>query len=1069
MSLDPDLLNRALASLRDARQRLECHEAGRREPLAIVGMSCRFPGGASGHSRYWSLLVQGLDGVVGTPPDRWPAQQAAQLDERSRKGGFISDIDLFDAEFFGIAPREAGLIDPQQRIFLMTAVEALEDAGMSLEASRGGCVGVWAGVNSNDYFQLQTRAPRYLDTYSVVGGAGALVANRLSYQFDFRGPSMAVDTACSTGLVVTHLACQSLRDGETDMAIVGAVNLMLSPFSSLAHAKGLPMAADARCKTFDDRADGYVRGEGCGVLVLKRLSDAIRDDDSIWALMRGSAVNQDGRTNGLTAPNGLAQREVIQRALRNAGVAPGSVGLVETHGTGTALGDPIEVEAIQAVYGSERSTPCALGAVKTNIGHLEAAAGLAGTIKAALCLHAGAIPKNLHFERCNPHIELDDGAFTIPTTLRPWSAGTRRAAVSSFGAGGTNAHLVMEQPPPISQDREATPRELCALFLTAGSPDSLLATAQRWRTWLNESPEAFALEDACYTSVHRRGRRKHGSVILASNRPELEAGLAALVNGETSSRVAVGEVGNRSGKTVFVFPGQGSQWRGMAVRLLEFAPFRAAFTACDRAIEACVGWSVLAQIRDDPPPRRFDEIDVIQPALWALSLALAAQWRSWGVLPDAVLGHSMGEVAAATVSGSLTLDDAARIICTRSALLRRTSGQGLMLLIGLPMAEVSRRIEAWRAEVSVAVNNSPMTTVISGAPEAVKAIESSLGEDGIFFRRVNVDVASHSPQMDALRAELMDALAGIDPQRPSIPSMSTVHADWVTDKLTPAYWADNLREPVRFAEAVALLLDDGCTTFIEMSAHPILLSAIEETADGSTSADDCFDIRTVPSMRRDTDGREVVRQSWATLFASGSVQPHLDFVPDTGRVLRTPTPEWDLSSYWFCAERETQPSASATEHDEGPLVSRRDASADTARGSWIKELSRMDASLYMPEIERRVTCLVSTILRMPQRRSISPSQGFFTMGMDSIMAVELCRKLGKALEKRVPTSVVFENPTIRRLSAYVLGLVDSSSSPIAVPAADEVVPTPPPPAGPTEQLSESELLKALTRELEIPA
>ncbi|MEM9457629.1 MAG: beta-ketoacyl synthase N-terminal-like domain-containing protein [Myxococcota bacterium] len=940
-----ETLRRALMALKEARTRLERIEHARREPIAIVGMSCRFPGGSHSPQAYWSLLTEGRQGVREVPRDRWPNEQFYDDDParpgkmRFREAGFIDEPDKFDPAFFEISPREASHMDPQQRMLLQVAWEAIDDAGISAEVLRGSQTGVWAGVNSNDYLQLQTLDPTSIDTYTITGGAGSIVANRLSYLLDLRGPSMAVDTACSTALVAVHLACQSLRTAECRTAIAGAVNLILSPLSTMAHARGMPMAGDMRCKTFDARADGYVRGEGCGVVVLKRLSDAIADGDEIWATIRGTAINQDGRTNGLTAPSGLAQQEVIRQALASGGVDPASIGFIEAHGTGTALGDPIEVEALQEVYGPTDGRRCALGSVKTNFGHLESAAGIAGLIKVALSLHHQQIPAVLNFEQLNPHIDLDHEHFMIPTALTEWSQGPRLGAVSSFGAGGTNAHVVLEEAPAPAASSTAAAEQadpsLSAgedpstghlVMVSARSETGLRANAAALAQWLEQRPSAEGLADVAFTSGRRRTIHEHRLVIDARDPEALRTTLQGVIDQQDPDGACSGfaPLGVRR-RLVFVCSGHGSQWSGMAHDLLTSQPaFRETIERCHAAIAKFTDWSLVDQLRPDAPvSKRFD---VVQPTLWAIEVALAAQWEAWGVRPDLLIGHSFGEVAAAAIGGALTLEDAARVVCLRSRLMEPLVGRGRMMLIARPAAEVEALIEPWSRQASVAVVNGPGNTAISGDREAIEQIEAKLSGSDLFVRRIKADIAAHSPQMEPLREELVKELADLQPQTPRIPMLSTVDLELKESaSLDATYWGRNLREPVRFGPATERALSLGHDLFVELSPHAILSTAIEQTI-AHSSAEASERAVVLPSMLRDRPGQTTMRAAWGGLWAHGhSIEP-LALVPEKGRVVRLPSYRWSNRSYWFTEDRWAPVLAVGSEKaDAGPRNALREA------------------------------------------------------------------------------------------------------------------------------------------------
>ncbi|WP_434042178.1 MULTISPECIES: type I polyketide synthase [Sorangium] len=912
MSSEPlPVVKQALLTIKKLQAKLDAEARARTEPIAIVGMACRFPGAATPEA-FWELLEQKRDAVTEVPAARWPvdAPEPGGAEQRAaRWGAFVKDVDLFDARFFGITPREAKSMDPQQRLLLEVTWEALERAGQPPERLAGTRAGVFVGVVMTDYDRVCAAEDAALDMYAITGTGHCFPAGRLSYVLGLQGPSMAVDTACSSSLVAIHLACQSLRAGESSLAVAGGVNLMLAPWLTQALAASQALSVDGRCKTFDAQANGFVRGEGCGMIVLKRLSDALADGDPVLAVIRGSAVNQDGRSTGLTAPSVLAQKALLRQALESAGVSAADLGYIEAHGTGTPLGDPVEMEALSDVIGGPREdgSTCVLGAVKTNIGHLEAAAGVAGVIKAVLALQRGEIPANLHFKALNPRISLEKTPFVIPTEPVPWRPGARRrlAGVSSFGMSGTNAHAVLEEAPrpPAAAGDDAAVDEADApavvVPLSARSPGALLSLARSYRDFLAGGDRAGApsLRDVAYTAAVRRGHHEHRLAAVARSREELCALLDAAAGGAERQGLARGQASaEQRPKVVFVFPGQGSQWPGMGRDLLASEPvFRAAIEACDAAIRRETGWSLLDELGADEGRSRLGQIDVVQPALFAMEVALAALWRSWGVEPDAVVGHSMGEAAAAHVAGALSLDDAARVICRRSRLLRRLSGRGAMAVVELPLEEAEAAIAGHRDRLSVAASNSPRSTVVAGAPEALEEVLAALSGQGVFCRQIKVDVASHSPQVDPLRGELLEALRELAPGPPRVAMRSTVTGGWCDDEaLDAGYWARNLREPVLFCQAVEELLEGGHAIFVEMSPHPVLLPAVEEAlrhGDNGGAA--------VPSLRRDQGARRVLLESLATLYARGYPVAWARLFPARGRCVPLPTYPFERERHWI--------------------------------------------------------------------------------------------------------------------------------------------------------------------------
>nr|CCE88380.1 polyketide synthase [Sorangium cellulosum] len=933
-----DLLKSALVKIKHLKAKLKESDARSFEPVAIVGMSCRFPGGGAGPEAFWRALSEGVDGVKRIPAERWSAEEVGSKRPEARWAGLLDGLDGFDAGFFGISPREACRLDPQQRLLLEVVWEALESAGARSEALLGSRTGVFLGMSNLDYQQLVREAGE-LDVYSGTGNASSTAAGRISYVLGLEGPCMSVDTACSSSLVAVHLACQSLRSRESDLAITGGACVILDPEIMTMIAETDALSPDGRCKTFDARANGFVRGEGCGAVVLKRLSDAERDGDPIVAVIRGSAVNQDGRSTGLTAPNMLAQQALLRQALESARVAASDIGYVETHGTGTPLGDPIEFEALRAVLGAPRAdgARCVLGALKTNVGHLEAASGVAGLIKAALCLQRGMIPKNLHFQRLNPRMSLEGTPFVIPTENVPWeqSGKPRVAGVSSFGISGTNAHVVLEEAPRADRRGAGRPERSSHLLpLSARSAEGLVALAGAYQERLRKAGgSGLSLHDVAYTAGARRSHHEHRLCVVGGSAGAMAEALAAYARGEAPAGLLQGRAWSERPKVVFVFPGQGSQWVGMGRRSLREEPvFRAAIEACDAAIRREAGFSVVDELGAEEGTTRLGEIDVVQPVLFAMEVAFAALWRSWGVEPAAVVGHSMGEVAAAHVAGALTLEDAAAVICRRSRLLRRVSGKGAMALVELTMAEADKALQGVSDRLSVAVSNGPRSTVIAGEPSALEEVLSTLERDGVFCRRVKVDVASHSPQVDGLRSDLLEGLRGVSSREASLPMLSTVTGRPVRGgELAAGYWADNLRKPVLFSRVIRGLIEEGHTLFVEMSPHPILLPAIDENLHESK-----VEGATIASSRRQADERTSLLEALGKLYVHGYPVEWQRLYPDGGQVVDLPTYPWQRRRHWVEA------GAKAREGSRAARRSARDLSAHPLLGAPFQSSLRLD-------------------------------------------------------------------------------------------------------------------------------
>ncbi|WP_143271322.1 MULTISPECIES: type I polyketide synthase [unclassified Azospirillum] len=849
------LMRRALAEIRQLRARVAELEAGRDHAVAIIGIGCRYPGGGDTPENFWHVTRNGQDAIGPYPPSRLQSftSTPAPVPDAALLGGFLADIDGFDAGFFGLSPREVRSMDPRQRLLLEVCHEALADALIPASRLAGSATGLYLGLYNDDFAQLHLRLdrPDGLDAYLGTGLSHSIAAARLSYLLDLRGPALALDAACASSLAAVHLACASLRTGESDLALAGGVNLILAPlFGMITDAMGM-MAPDGRCKPFDARADGFVRSEGCGVVVLKRLADAQADGDPIRAVIHGSAMNQDGATNGITAPSGKAQQAVIRAALADATVAATDVGYVECHGTGTPLGDPVEVDALAQVYGGGRAAACALGSVKGNIGHAEAAAGIAGLIRAVLAVEKREIPAMAHFSRLNPHIELGTG-LTVPIAPAAWAGGARHAAVSAFGWSGTNVHVVLGPAPagdvvaPV--DRLGAAGHL--LPLSAASAEGLADLVGQVAGWLRPDTDLAAL---CRAAWHGRDHYRHRLVLRASTVDELATKLAARPAGTQTGPA----------RTVLIFPGQGGQWPGMGRSLYVNDPlFRDAFQAISKAAEPFTERPLVDELLSAD---RFDRIDVIQPLIFAVQVALAGWLRAHGVRIDAVAGHSMGEVAAACVAGILSPTDAARIIARRSRLLRSIAGQGAMLLAELDAAEGGALLVPWRDRLSVAAINGPRTLVFSGDPDAVDALRQTLELRGTFCRPVKVDVASHSPQVDPLLPDLARELAGIVPRAAGdVTFYSTVTGGPLPGTaLDAAYWGRNLRLPVRFADIVQRLRADGFGTFVEVNAHPVLAPSLRDCLDGAGHV--------VETLRREEGEAAALLDALGAIHAGGGV------------------------------------------------------------------------------------------------------------------------------------------------------------------------------------------------------
>jgi phthiocerol/phenolphthiocerol synthesis type-I polyketide synthase B len=883
------------------------------EPIAVIGMGCRFPGDISGPEALWRFLSDGRCAVGEVPAERWAPfddgspEMAAALARTTRWGSFLGGIDEFDAEFFEISPREAAKMDPQQRLLLEVAWEALEHAGIPAVSLRRSQTGVFTGACFSEYGYLgSTDLPR-VDAWSNTGGALSIIANRLSYFLDLRGPSLTVDTACSSSLVAVHLACQSLRTGDADLALAAGVNLLLSPAVFHGFDQAGALSPTGRCHAFDAAADGFVRGEGCGVVVLKRLRDALHDGDRVLAVVRGSAVNQDGRSNGLMAPNPAAQMAVLRAAYASAGIAPQEVDYVEAHGTGTFLGDPIEARALGTVLGRGRAedAPLMVGAVKTNLGHLEAAAGIAGFMKAVMALQRGALPGNVGYTSPNPHIPFDQLRLEVVAQQREWPpvGRARRAGVSSFGFGGTNAHVVLEQAPDVVARQPQADLPVSTLVVSGKSVERIAATAGVLAHWLSQNDAELA--EVAHTLNHHRARHTTFATVCARDTAQAVAGLQALAAGRPAEGLVFPHDGPCGTGTVFVFSGQGSQWAGMGRRLLADEPvFAAAVAELDTVFVEQVGFS-LREVLEAGQPVRGDAR--VQPVIMGLQLALTELWRCYGVTPDAVIGHSMGEVTAAVVAGALTVAQGLRVIAVRSRLMSRLAGQGAVALLRLD-ADATDTLLAEHPDVAVAGFVSPTQTVVAGPPAGVDAVIAAVTAAGRFARRVNMEVASHTALMDPILDELRSALADLTPSTPVIPVLSTVDASTTVPLLDANYWVANVRRPVRLQQAVAAAAAEH-TTFVEVSPHPVLTNAIDETLGDAHH-------HSVGSLWRDADDTVAFHTNLNTTHtAHPPLTPH---PPEPHREL--PTTPWQHTRHWIDLAPPRRVTAAAPAATDGGVV-----------------------------------------------------------------------------------------------------------------------------------------------------
>ncbi|GAA0738898.1 acyltransferase domain-containing protein [Dactylosporangium roseum] len=892
-----EYLRRVTTDLGRTRQRLHEVEERSREPLAVVGMACRLPGGVSSPEGLWELVSAGRDAISPFPTDRgWDLDRLFHADSAHsgtsyvRHGGFLDDAAGFDAGFFGISPREALAMEPQQRVLLETAWDLLEAARIDPTSLRGTATGVFAGISSQDYHAGAGTSDE-VEGYVATGSLASVISGRVAYTLGLQGPAVTVDTACSSSLVAIHLARSALLRNECELALAGGVTVLATPGAFVEFSRQRGLAPDGRCKAFAAAADGTGFSEGVGLVLLERLSDARRNGHRVLALIRGSAVNQDGASNGLTAPSDTAQRRVIHQALEDARVRASEVDVVEAHGTGTTLGDPIEAQALLSTYGKDRppERPLWIGSVKSNIGHTQAAAGVAGVIKMVMAMRHGVVPVSLHIDEPSPHVDWASGQVRPLVRSVPWPATDRprRAGVSSFGISGTNVHLIVEEAPK-PEPAPAVEAGPVPWVVSARSEAALRARVRQLAEHVAAHPESTAAEVG-WSLITTRPMFEHRAVVVG------DAALSALARGEAHPDVVTGQANLGGPGPVLVFPGQGSQWPGMGARLLTDSPvFAARVAECEQALAPYVDWSLTGVLRGDGA--ELSRVDVVQPALWAVMVSLAAVWEHHGVRPAAVIGHSQGEIAAACVAGALSLQDAAKVVALRSRALRALSGHGAMASVLSDEGQAARLL-AGTEGVTIAAVNSPSAVVVSGPPAEVSAFAAAAERQGLRARVIDVDYASHGPQIDRLTGEITDALAGITPRAARPVFYSTVTAaPQDTTTLDAGYWVRNLRQPVRFADTVSALLAAGHRTFIEVGPHPVLTPAVEECADHAGTA-----AAVIPTLRRDHDDWAQLTGALARAYTAGVRVNWIPCFPDDPppRTVDLPTYPFEHQRYWL--------------------------------------------------------------------------------------------------------------------------------------------------------------------------
>lgn len=1049
--------------LRQARLRIQALEDRDHTALAVIGMGCRFPS-ATTPLAFWQNLVAGHDAITEVPPDRWdaaalysPTPTPGKMN--TRWGGFLEQIDHFDAAFFGISGREAPAMDPQQRVLLEVAWEAIEDAGIDPRRLAGSPTGVFIGISSNDYRRLQQGTPHEVNPYAGVGNALSIAANRISYVLDLRGPSLAIDTACSSALVALHHACQSLRRGECDQALVGGVNLILDPAVTVAFSQAGMMAADGRCKAFDARADGYVRSEGAGVILLKRVSDALRDGDAIWAVLAGSAINQDGRSNGLTAPNGLAQQAVIRQALHNARVAPAQIGYVETHGTGTALGDPIEVNALKAVLLAERPAdqPCWLGTVKANIGHLEAAAGMAGLLKAILCLHQEVISRQIHLQTCNPHIHLTATPLAIPLANQPWPRCTtaRFAGVSSFGFGGANAHVVLTEAPSAEQPPASAGPTHHIFTLSAKSQEALRALAQQYAMLLAAQP-TLPLAALCSTVNRGRAHFAQRLALVVRTTAEVQTALTAFAAGQSAPAVITGPAVPQRPRIAFLFTGQGAQLHNAGRQLYATCPsFRHTIDQCDELLRPYLAESLITLLYSDaeaegletgrletgdwgtPPSKsvrlsahaevqnpksKIQDTLYAQPLLFALEYALAQRWIEWGIQPDFVLGHSVGELVAACVAGAFSLEEGLWLAAMRGRLMGSLPADGAMAAVFADVATVTPSLQPMQSQasaeaqplVAIAAINGATQTVLAGERNVLRTLLDELAAQGIESRLLPVAYAFHSPLMDPILGALEQTAGNLDYQPLQLPLVSTYTGAVlpVGHRLSAAHWRQHARETVRFTEGLDQLVAHGCQLFIEIGPQPLLSTLGQAYCQAPAT-------HWLPSLTPPHDDWASLYHTLAQAYSQGATVAWPALYADTAHPrLRLPTYPFQRQRYWFSNEDAMQQTPRLAPVHTTTIPSGLPSAAKSRQAAMLAELRLMLANL----------------LHLPPT-AINPETRFVELGADSLVLSEAVRQIHKRYAVTIALRRFFEDlSTLNALSDYLVQQVAPDWAPAVQPA-----------------------------------
>ncbi|QVQ52474.1 acyltransferase domain-containing protein [Spiractinospora alimapuensis] len=1004
------------------------------EPIAIVGMACRYPGGVTSPDDLWDLVVAGRDAVGEFPSDRgWDLEELFHPDpdnpgtSYAREGGFLYDAGEFDADFFGVSPKEALAMDPQQRIMLEVAWESLEHARLDARSLRGSTTGVFVGATSYRYGAHPLDVPADLQGIAAVGSTTSAISGRVAYTLGLHGPAITIDTACSSSLYAVLQAVQSLRSGDCSLALAGGVAVMATPEAFLEFSRQRGVAADGRCKAFAADADGTGFAEGAGVVVLERLSDARRNGHHVLAVVRGGSANSDGASNGLTAPNGPAQQRVIRAALDNAGVSGDAVDAVEAHGTGTALGDPIEAQALLATYGRDHTPqrPLYLGSVKSNLGHTQTAAGVASVIKMVMAMRNGVLPRTLFAEEPTPHVDWSAGTVQVLTEQRAWpeTGAPRRTGVSAFGISGTNVHLVLEhdptEPGPVASapngtnmagGRSPAPRTPVTCLVSARDEAALRAQALRLWERARRDP-AVGPADIARSLATTREKHQWRAAVVAGDRQELLDRLLAVADGAPSLGVFRGRAATRR-EAVFVFPGQGALGHGQMAPLLDASPaFADAVDTCDRALAPHLDWSVVDVLRGASTAPDIARPDVAQPTLFAAEVALAALWEARGIRPSAVIGHSQGEIAAAYVAGHLNLEDAARVVALRSQLLAARFDAGGMLALQLSPGREHPPLESTRGDLSLAATNGPHSLVVSGATEALEEYAERCRDAGVMAVPIPVSFAAHTPQIDSIRGELEQRLAGLAPTRGPVPMVSAVTGALIDgDRLDADYWFRNVRQPVRFVDAVRAAVDRGWDTFVEIGPFPVLTVPLQQTLDAAG----CPHPAVLASLRApDGDAADAagavadaavcgLDPDWSTLSA-----------PEIGRVVDLPTYPFQRKRFWLTSTPRAGASTALPQADT-EAASVGEFTPEWRRVLELEDARREDAAVAF--VRRHI----ATVLGHENPETVDVHRGFMDAGGSSMAAVQLRNRLTAATGVELAVTVVFEHSTAHELGRHLM-------------------------------------------------